>query len=115
EPPADLEIARRAERLNAGDTGEPSRRLLDQRAHADAVLANLPRMSREPFVELLFGIRLAAVHETHHLRIARDGGELLAILGFPRTDEQAFGLESEHSRGVVRLTSASMERTLLNA
>src|SRR3954453_23143830 len=42
EPPADLEIAGRAERLRAADAYQAIRRLLDQRADADAELLHLP-------------------------------------------------------------------------
>src|SRR3954471_24298201 len=45
EPPADLQIAGRAERLRAADADQAIRRFLNQRADADAELLDLPLLA----------------------------------------------------------------------
>src|SRR5436305_1155543 len=65
QPPADLELAGRAERLRSREADQLPGGLLDHRAHADVELAHLARLPREPLVDFRLAVRPAAVHVAH--------------------------------------------------
>lgn len=102
EPPADLVIARRAERLDAADADDARGRLLDERPHADAELLELPRLSRQELLDLLLGVRHPAVHIAHDLWVAGEPYKGIAIGCLPRTDDQPFCFEPEHNAIIIR-------------
>src|SRR4051812_9506387 len=52
EDPADFDVSRCAERLDAGDTGNNVRRLFDERAHAHAVFGELARLTLEKLINV---------------------------------------------------------------
>jgi hypothetical protein len=94
QPPADLEIAGRAEGLDAGDADDLAARLLHQRPHADAVLRLLARLAGQELLDFRLAEGRAAADEAHDLGIGGHGGERLPIARLPRADDKPLRFEN---------------------